>query len=171
MPPIRSRPRRSRRRIAPLSLAAALCAFPALAGDKPATPEGANALKALIAKLFPAAQAGAEPLVAEAVVEVRVGVDHPADRQAAEFSQVGTDFIGLPRRPARVHHHEPVRAADHADAHVQRVVPPLEDSVGPLVPAHGKESTRFASKRWRAGAARAPGAAAAAPAGRPRTSA
>jgi hypothetical protein len=46
-----------------LSLAAAICAFPALAADKPATPEGADALKALIAKLFPAAQAGASPLV------------------------------------------------------------------------------------------------------------
>ena len=43
--------------------AAALWAFPALAADKPATPEGADALKALIAKLLPAAQAGASPLV------------------------------------------------------------------------------------------------------------
>jgi hypothetical protein len=63
MPPIRSRPRRSRRRLAPLSLAAALFAFPALAADKPATPEGADALKALIAKFFPAAEAGASPFV------------------------------------------------------------------------------------------------------------
>ena len=47
-----------------MSLAAALLwAFPALAGDKPATPEGADALKALIAKYLPAAQAGATPLV------------------------------------------------------------------------------------------------------------
>jgi hypothetical protein len=60
MPPIRFR---SRRRLAPLSLAAALFAFPALAADKPATPEGADALKALIAKFFPAAEAGASPLV------------------------------------------------------------------------------------------------------------
>ena len=43
--------------------AAALWAFPALAADKPATPEGADALKALIAKLLPAAQAGTSPLV------------------------------------------------------------------------------------------------------------
>ena len=43
--------------------AAALWAFPALAGDKPATPEGAEALKALIAKFLPAAQAGASPVV------------------------------------------------------------------------------------------------------------
>jgi hypothetical protein len=63
MPPIRFRPRRSRRRLAPLSLAAALFAFPALAADKPATPEGADALKALIAKFFPTAEAGASPLV------------------------------------------------------------------------------------------------------------
>ena len=63
MPPIRFRPRRSRRSLAPLSLAAALCAFPALAADKPATPEGADALKALIAKFFPTAQGGAAPLV------------------------------------------------------------------------------------------------------------
>jgi hypothetical protein len=63
MPPIRLRPRRSRSRLAPLSLALALCAFPALAADKPATPEGVDALKALIATLFPAAEAGASPLV------------------------------------------------------------------------------------------------------------
>jgi hypothetical protein len=46
-----------------LWLAAALSASPALAADKPATPEGADALKALIAKFFPAALAGASPLV------------------------------------------------------------------------------------------------------------
>ncbi len=63
MPPIRFRPGRSRLRLAPLWLAAALCASPALAADKPATPEGADALKALIAKFFPAAQAGAAPVV------------------------------------------------------------------------------------------------------------
>ena len=64
MPPIRSRPGRSRHRLASLSFAAALLwGFPALAGDKPATPEGAEALKALIAKYLPAAQAGATPLV------------------------------------------------------------------------------------------------------------
>ena len=60
---VRSRPRRSRRRLAPVSLAAALWAFPALAADKPATPEGAEALKALIAKFLPAAEAGASPVV------------------------------------------------------------------------------------------------------------
>ena len=55
---------RSRRRFALASLAvAALSAFPALAADKPATPEGAEALNALIAKYLPAAQAGASPLV------------------------------------------------------------------------------------------------------------
>lgn len=60
---VRSRPRRSRRRLAPVSLAAALWAFPVLAADKPATPEGAEALKALIAKFLPAAEAGASPVV------------------------------------------------------------------------------------------------------------
>src|SRR6202167_2323682 len=64
MPPIRFRPRRSHGRLAPLSLAAALLwALPAVAGDKPATPEGADALRAVIAKYLPAAQAGATPLV------------------------------------------------------------------------------------------------------------
>jgi hypothetical protein len=63
MPAIRFRPGRSRRCLAALGLAAALGASPAFAADKPATPEGADALKALIAKLFPAAQAGASPLV------------------------------------------------------------------------------------------------------------
>jgi hypothetical protein len=64
MPSIRFRPGRSRRGLASLSLAAAvLWTFPALAGDKPATHEGADALRALIAKYLPAAQAGATPLV------------------------------------------------------------------------------------------------------------
>ena len=64
MPSIRLRPSRSRRRfaLAPLA-AAALWAIPALAADRPATPEGADALRALIAKYLPAAQAGASPLV------------------------------------------------------------------------------------------------------------
>ena len=60
MPPTRFRPGRSRRGLAPLSLALALLwGVPALAGDKAATAEGADALKALIAKYLPAAQAGA----------------------------------------------------------------------------------------------------------------
>ena len=64
MPPTRFRPGRSRRGLAPLSLALALLwGVPVLAGDKPATTEGADALKALIAKYLPAAQAGAAPLV------------------------------------------------------------------------------------------------------------
>src|SRR5277367_1233683 len=63
MPSTRFRPGRSRRRLALVLAAAALWAFPALAGDKPATTEGADALKALIAKYLPAAQAGASPLV------------------------------------------------------------------------------------------------------------
>jgi hypothetical protein len=47
-----------------LSLAAALLwGVPALAGDKPATTEGADALKALIAKYLPAAQGWRPPLV------------------------------------------------------------------------------------------------------------
>ena len=61
---IRFRPSRWRPRLAAASLVlAALWAFPAFAADKPATPEGAAALKTLIAKFFPAAQAGASPLV------------------------------------------------------------------------------------------------------------
>jgi hypothetical protein len=64
MPSIRFRPGQLRRRFAPLSLAAGLLwAFPALAGDKPATPEGADALRALIAKYLPAATTGATPVV------------------------------------------------------------------------------------------------------------
>ena len=72
MPTIQFRAGRSRRRLAPLSLAAAaVCAFPAFAADKPATAEGADALKALIAKYLPAAQAGASPLVAVTADGVR----------------------------------------------------------------------------------------------------
>src|SRR5271154_2778526 len=63
MPATRLCPGQLRRRLAPLSLAAALLwGFPALSADRPATPEGADALKALIAKYLPAAQAGAAPL-------------------------------------------------------------------------------------------------------------
>src|SRR5271166_4000978 len=49
-----------RRRIARLaSIAGALlCAWPALAGDRPATPEGAQKLQALVAKYLPAGGAG-----------------------------------------------------------------------------------------------------------------
>jgi hypothetical protein len=51
-------------RLAPAWLAVAtLCASPALGVDLPATPEGADALRALIAKYFPATQAGAASLV------------------------------------------------------------------------------------------------------------
>jgi hypothetical protein len=64
MPPTQFRPGRSGRRLASLSLAAALLwGFPVLAADKPATSEGADALKALIAKYLPATQAGPTPLV------------------------------------------------------------------------------------------------------------
>jgi hypothetical protein len=56
----------SRRRIARLSLAAgiALAAVPALAGDEPATPEGAQQLKSFFARLLPAAAAGAPSFLA-----------------------------------------------------------------------------------------------------------
>src|SRR5271166_4571575 len=65
MPPSRFRSLRSRRPLTLVSLAAgALWAFPAPAADKPATHEGAEQLKALIAKYCPAAEAGASPLVA-----------------------------------------------------------------------------------------------------------
>jgi len=64
MSSIRFRPSRSARRRMLGSLAAlALWAFPALAADRPATPEGADSLRALIAKYLPAAQAGGSPLV------------------------------------------------------------------------------------------------------------
>ena len=64
MPSIRSRPGRSRCGLASSSLAVALLwAFPILAADKLPTPEGADTLRALIAKYLPAAQAGARPLV------------------------------------------------------------------------------------------------------------
>ena len=64
MPPNRFSRSRSRRRFALASMAvAALSAFPALAADRPATPEGVEALSALIAKYLPAARAGASPLV------------------------------------------------------------------------------------------------------------
>jgi hypothetical protein len=60
----RFRPGRSRCSLVPAALAAAaLCAFPALAADKPATAEGAEQLRALFARYLPAAAAAAAPLV------------------------------------------------------------------------------------------------------------
>src|SRR5271170_215795 len=58
-------PSLSRRRIARLSLAAAIAlgAAPALASDKPATPEGAEQLKSFFAKSLPGAAAGAPSLL------------------------------------------------------------------------------------------------------------
>jgi hypothetical protein len=58
-------PSLSRRRIARLSLAAAIAlgAAPALASDKPATPEGAEQLKSFFAKFLPGAAAGAPSLL------------------------------------------------------------------------------------------------------------
>src|SRR6516162_8595247 len=54
----------SRRRIARLSLAGILlAAAPAVAGDRPATPEGAQNLQALLARYLPARPAG-EPALA-----------------------------------------------------------------------------------------------------------
>jgi hypothetical protein len=54
-----------RRRLARASLlTAVLGAWPAYAGDKPATPEGALELKAFFAKFLPAAVAGTPPLLA-----------------------------------------------------------------------------------------------------------
>jgi hypothetical protein len=53
----------SRSQIARLSLATALlAAFPALAGDRPATPEGAQNLQALLARYLPASPAGGSVL-------------------------------------------------------------------------------------------------------------
>jgi hypothetical protein len=63
MPAIRFRPGQSRRSLAALWLAATLSASPALAADKPATAEGADALRALIATYLPGAQDGASPIV------------------------------------------------------------------------------------------------------------
>jgi hypothetical protein len=65
MPLMRFQPNRLRRRFASASFAAAaLSALPALAADKPTTAEGAEQLKAVIAKYLPAAQAGAAPFLA-----------------------------------------------------------------------------------------------------------
>ncbi len=64
MPAHRFRRSLSRRRCGlALAAVAGLYALPAVAADRPATPEGADAIRALIAKYFPAAQSGAAPLV------------------------------------------------------------------------------------------------------------
>jgi hypothetical protein len=95
-----------------------------------------------------------EPLIAERVVVVRVGVHHPADRLAAQLPQVGADLVGLPGRRPRVDDREAVRAADHADAHVQRVIAPLEHPLGDLVPAHVREPYRCAPSAYSTARAR-----------------
>ncbi len=72
MPVIPPRPNRSGRGFAAMAaLAATLSASAALGADKPPTPEGADQIKALVAKFFPAAQAGASPLVTVTVRNLR----------------------------------------------------------------------------------------------------
>jgi hypothetical protein len=64
MPFIRLRANWSVRGFATMAvLAAAFTTSAALAADKPATPEGAEQIKALVARFFPAAEAGSSPLI------------------------------------------------------------------------------------------------------------
>ena len=113
----------------------------------------------------------AEPRVAEAVVEVCVRVHHPADRQGAQFPQVGADLVGLAVRGAGVADEQPAGAAHHADAHVVGLVPAPEDAVRHLFPGcHAVEANGAAGRRGVPGG-RSPGPALAAgqrgPGGRP----
>jgi hypothetical protein len=78
---------------------------------------------------------GGETLVAEGVVEVGVGVHDCQHGLVAELAEVAADLVGLARRGTRVDQQEAAGAADHADAHVQRVVPALEHPLSHLSPA------------------------------------
>ena len=86
-------------------------------------------------ELVPVDWHGGETLVAEGVVEVGVGVHDCHHGLVAELPEVPADLVGLARRGARVDQQEAAGAADHADAHVQRVVPALEDPLSHLTPA------------------------------------
>ena len=61
-------------------------------GDKPATPEGAEALKALIAKYLPAAQAGAKPLVTVAAEGSHYLISADLSALNALLAQTGTSY-------------------------------------------------------------------------------
>jgi len=88
---IRFRSGPSLRRLAPVCLAAAvLWAFPALAGDRPATPEGADALKALIARYLPGPQDGGAPLLSVAAEGAHYLIS--ADLGALNALFAGTGF-------------------------------------------------------------------------------
>src|SRR5262249_58270576 len=76
----------------------------------------------------------AEPGVAERVVEVAVRVDHPADRPRAQLPQVGPDLVGLAVRGAGVADEQAAGAAQHADAHVEGLVPAPENVGRHLLP-------------------------------------
>src|SRR5271156_1964420 len=82
-----------RRRCALASAAvAALCAFPTLAADRPATPDGADALRALIAKYLPAAQAGAAPLVTVTPEDAHYRISADPSALNALFKETGASY-------------------------------------------------------------------------------
>ena len=72
---------------------------------------------------------GAEDLVAERVVEMRVRVHHPAHRPVESRREVGEDLLGLGGLGARVDDEQPVVALDHDDREVERPAPALVDAV------------------------------------------
>lgn len=63
---------------------------------------------------------GAEHLVAEGVVEVRVGVDDPAHAGVEPRLDVGEELFGLGRLRTRVDDEQPVVAFDDDDREVER---------------------------------------------------
>jgi len=69
------------------------------------------------------------------VVEVGVGVHDRQHGLVTELAEVPADLVGLAGRGARVDQQEAAGAADHTDAHVQRVVPALEHPLSHLAPA------------------------------------
>ena len=93
MPSLHCRQSRSRRRCASASvIAALLCALPASAADRAPTPEGADALRALVAKFLPTAQTGASPLVTVTPESADYLISVDLSAVGALLSHVGLSF-------------------------------------------------------------------------------
>ena len=92
--------------------------------------------------------------VAEAVVEVGVGVDHLAARQRGQGTQVGQEPGRLGGEAAGVDHQHLVVAHDRAHVQVEAAVAPAVDAVADLLPAarsgRARQRGGCPSSCWRA---------------------
>jgi hypothetical protein len=86
-------------------------------------------------RLVPVDRRLVEPRVAEAVVEVPVRVDDPADRSRGQLAKIGEQLVGLTEAGSGVDNQEPVSAHDDPDRDVVRRVAAGEAAGPDLRPA------------------------------------